>query len=223
MEVLRRMQEAGILGRVVLVGSWCILFYQDYFKGEALLPPIRTRDMEFLIPLPLSPGQPVNLYELVRDLGFLVDFKGEQGYIVFQHPDLILEFLVPARGRDTGKPHQLRQLGINAQPLRFMDMLGQDPVRVSIEGIEVTVPHPANFALHKLLIAGRRERAEKAEKDRTQAVALLHALVAVGESDAVRALYGTLPKGWRRTIRRELVELGERRLYALLVEDVRGD
>ncbi len=51
-EVLRRMDREGILMNMILVGSWCVLLYEDYFKGKGLLPPIRTRDIEFLIPLP---------------------------------------------------------------------------------------------------------------------------------------------------------------------------
>jgi len=46
------MDREGILMNMILVGSWCVLLYEDYFKGKGLLPPIRTRDIEFLIPLP---------------------------------------------------------------------------------------------------------------------------------------------------------------------------
>ena len=30
-EVLRRLDNAGVLKDVVLVGSWCTLFYRDFF------------------------------------------------------------------------------------------------------------------------------------------------------------------------------------------------
>lgn len=108
------MAKEGILDKVILVGSWCVLLYQDYFKGEAILPVIRTRDLEFLIPIPPHLKGKTDLYDLLKDLGFLLDYKGEEGYITFQHPDLILEFLVPARGKETHKPYPIDQLGINA-------------------------------------------------------------------------------------------------------------
>lgn len=54
LEVLRRMQKEGILDKVMLVGSWCVFLYEDYFDKKGLLPPLRTRDLEFLIPLPLK-------------------------------------------------------------------------------------------------------------------------------------------------------------------------
>lgn len=50
-EVLRRLDEAGVLQGMVLVGSWCVHFYKDYFGG-AVMSAIRTRDMDFLIPTP---------------------------------------------------------------------------------------------------------------------------------------------------------------------------
>ena len=31
-EVLRRLDKAGILGDIVLIGSWCIPFYKEYFS-----------------------------------------------------------------------------------------------------------------------------------------------------------------------------------------------
>lgn len=34
LEVMRRMDEEGILKSLVLVGSWCVLLYEDYFRGK---------------------------------------------------------------------------------------------------------------------------------------------------------------------------------------------
>ena len=188
------MKKEGILDKIILVGSWCILLYEDYFKGKGILPAIRTRDLEFLIPIPPDLDRKTNLYELLKDLGFVLDYKGEQGCITFQHPDLILEFLVPARGKESDKPYPIDQLGINAQALRFMDFLAQDPIQMVFHDIKVTLPHPANFALQKLLIAERRKQKDKAEKDRIQAVAVLTALDASAEFTTVCALYHAMPK-----------------------------
>lgn len=216
LEVLRRMDREGLLGKLVLVGSWCILFYQDYFGSRSGLPAIRTRDLEFLIPIPPRFDRKLNMGDLLEDLGFVMDHKGEEGYIVFEHPDLILEFLVPARGRESHRPFPIRHLGINAQALRFMDFLAQNPIQVALGGISITVPHPANFALQKLLIARRRTQKDKAEKDRSQAIAILEALRASGTFKTVRTLYGSMPKPWQKAIRHELAEMGEERLLELL-------
>jgi len=213
------MKQQGILDNIILVGSWCVFLYKDYFKSRSYLPVLRTRDIEFLFPVPFHLNQKIDLYNLLKDLGFVLDFKGEQGYIVFQHPDLILEFLVPARGRESSKPFTIEQLGINAQPLRFMDALSRDPIQMLFGDVSVTLPHPVDFALHKLLIAGRRNRKEKAEKDRTQAVALLKALNIAGDFETVRTVYTGMPKSWRRKIRQELLALGEEQLIVLIEEN----
>jgi len=216
LEVLRRMKREGILDKIMLVGSWCVLLYEDYFKGKSILPVLRTRDLEFLFPVPLRLDRKTDLYDLLKDLGFVLDYKGEQGYIIFQHPDLILEFLVPARGRDSGKPFPLDQLGINAQALRFMDALARNPIQMLFDDVKVTLPHPVDFALHKLLIAGRRKEGTKAEKDRAQAIALLTALNDSGETETIHTVHDAMPKSWRKTIKRELLALGEEQLIELI-------
>lgn len=216
LEVLRRMKRAGILDKIMLAGSWCVLLYQDYFKGKSILPVLRTRDLEFLFPIPLNLGRKTDLFDLLKDLGFVLDYRGEQGYIIFQHPDLILEFLVPARGRESDKPFPLDQLGINAQALKFMDALARDPIQMLFNDVTVTLPHPADFALHKLLIAGRRNKKDKAAKDRAQALALLTALNISGDIETVRTAYSAMPKSWQKTIRQELLTLSEEQLSELI-------
>lgn len=216
LEVLRRMKKEGILDKIILVGSWCIVLYEDYFKRKSILPVIRTRDLEFLFPVPLDLDRKTDLYDLLKDLGFVLDYKGEQGYIIFQHPDLILEFLVPARGKESDKPFPLDQLGINAQALRFMDALARNPIQILFNDVTVTLPHPVDFALHKLLIAGRRKERTKAEKDRAQAIALLIALNDSGEIGTIRTVYDAMPKSWGKTIKRELLALGEEQLIELI-------
>ena len=216
LEVLRRMKKQGILDKIMLVGSWCVFLYDDYFKGENLLPALRTRDIQFLFPVPFTLHCKTDLYGLLKDLGFVLDYKGNQGYIVFEHPDLILEFLAPARGRESEKPISIERLGINAQPLRFMDALSHNPIQLFFDDVAVTLPHPADFALNKLLVAGRRTVLGKAEKDRTQAVALLNALNANGEFEMARTAYASMPKGWKNTIWQELLALGELPLAKLI-------
>ncbi len=216
LEVLRRMKKEGLLDKIMLVGSWCVVLYEDYFKGKSILPVIRTRDLEFLFPVPFDLDRKTDLYDLLKDLGFVLDYKGKQGYIIFQHPDLILEFLVPARGKEPDKPFPLDQLGINAQALRFMDALARNPIQILFNDVTVTLPHPVDFALHKLLIAGRRKERSKAEKDRAQAIALLIALNDSGEIGTIRTVYDAMPKSWGKTIKRELLALGEEQLIELI-------
>ncbi len=218
LEVLRRMKKEGVLDKILLVGSWCVPLYEDYFKNKGCLPPLRTRDVEFLFPLPFNLERNTDLFELLKDLGFVLDYKGEQGYITFQHPDLILEFLVPARGKEPDKPVPIDALSINAQALRFMDALARNPIQMLFDDIKVNIPHPVDFALHKLLIAHRRKQKEKAEKDRGQAVALLRALNESAETETVRDVFQAMPKSWRKTIEQELLDLKEEKTLGLIKE-----
>ena len=94
--------------------------------------------------------------------------------------------------------------------------LVRSSLRRLFHDIKVVVPHPADFALHKLLIAKRRKQKGKAEKDRAQAVALLIALKESGELEAVCSSCRAMPKSWQKTVRQELVSLGEEDLVALI-------
>jgi hypothetical protein len=126
LEVLRRFQAAGLLKELILIGSWCQHFYRSYFAGLRYTPTIRTRDMDFLVPVPLRIKNKVDVEELLRNEGFVVTFSGGAGYMKLMHPELIVEFLVPEKGRGSDKPYPLPQLSMNAQPLRFLDYLLQN-------------------------------------------------------------------------------------------------
>lgn len=52
LEVLRRLEVDGILSDVILIGSWCMVFYKKYFSGYNYAPSIRTRDIDFFVPKP---------------------------------------------------------------------------------------------------------------------------------------------------------------------------
>ena len=96
-------------------------------------------------------------------------------------PDFRLDFLtVRHRGGDT--PYEHPKLHITLQPLKFMEFSlenVQQAALLSTAGVVIAnVPHPARFALHKLIVYGEREGAfaVKANKDLAQAASLLAAL-----------------------------------------------
>ena len=216
LEVLRRFNKANILKDVVLIGSWCLPFYKSYFSGIEYQSSIKTRDMDFLVPTSLKKKVNVDLPDLLKDLGFIVGFKGSQGYIKLEHPDLVIEFLVPEKGRGGDGPFFLPQLGLNAQPLRFLDFLFKNTIIVSVEGIPVTLPHPINFALHKLIIFQRRKNSDKITKDREQAIKILNALIKKGEAADIKDVFCKIPKSWQQKISLGLEELEEYNIIQLL-------
>lgn len=206
--VLRRLDDAGVLPGVVIIGSWCVLFYERYFNTTDYRASIRTRDLDIAIPLPPRFARKVDLADQLGELGFVVDFKGRDGYIRLLHPDLIVEFLVPERGRGTDRPFEVPRLGINAQPLRFLDLLLDDTILVSFQSVSLRLPHPANFALHKLLISGRRH-GDKAERDREQAAEVMRALHRAGEDARIQSVFAALPLKWKAQIMRAIEITGK--------------
>jgi len=175
LEVLRRLEKAGVLRGLVLIGSWCAYFYPDYFGGKTKLSALRTRDIDFLIPTPSKIKGELRVAELLADLGFISDRRGE-GYVRLSHPELIIDFLVAERGRGTDKPYPVKALGIKAQPLRFVSFLSDDTVEVRSRGLILILPHPVNFGLQKLIVSGRRADRDKGAKDRLQAIEVLRAV-----------------------------------------------
>jgi hypothetical protein len=204
--VLRRLEKEGILKHLVLIGSWCLLAYKDLFKATDYRIGIHTRDMDFLVPIPPQFTHEVDLSVLLKDLDFVTHFKGKDGYMQFVHEDLILEFIVPERGKGSDKPFAIPALGINAQPLRFMDFLAEHSIKLTIGNISVKVPHPAHFALLKLIISKRRTKPEKRENDIRQAEAVLRALADSGNSNTIQRAFKSMPKSWQKTARMALKE-----------------
>ena len=201
-EILRRFQKAGLLVDVILIGSWTMVFYKAYFKGFERLKryALVTRDLDLLVDHPNRVKGNVDIPHLLEDLGFLVSFVGSKGYIHLIHPDLIVEFLTPERGRGVSGPVPLKKWGMNATALRFLDFLIKDKITVSFEGINIVLPHPARFAVHKLVVAQRRTNKDKARKDDMAAVDILNDLIDAGQEDKIRSVYKELSTPWQKKI-----------------------
>ena len=216
LEVLRRFHKAGLLNKIILVGSWCLYFYKEYFYGVYVIPTIRTRDIDFLVPLPPKIKKKTNVPDILSDLGFVTEFVSSKGYLRLGHPDLIVEFLVPERGKGSNKPYPLPQLGMNAQPLRFLDFLAKNVIEISVDGMRIKLPHPIAYALHKLIIHGRRAKKEKAAKDMDQALMLLHHILKHEKSGKIKKIFLTMPKKWQYKIFKTLKGLDEEEVLSVL-------
>lgn len=220
-EVLRRFQDKGILKSIVLIGSWCLPLYKQYFKKLENVSILRTRDMDLLVPLTAKFKDKIDVFELLKDLGFEEKYYGQEGYIKLIHAYLILEFLVPQRGSGSDKPYKLSKLGINAQPLPLLDILTKETIKIKIDGIEVILPHPVIFAFHKLAICTRRtgpEKKEKSEKDKRVAIQILTHLIEAKEIAPIKGLFRSLHKNRKRDIIKVLKSEGEDKILEVLSE-----
>lgn len=119
--------------------------------------------------------------------------------------DALVEFLTPAFGEEGPRP--LAALGVTAQALRHLNYLIADPIPAAVlyrSGILVQIPRPERFAIHKLIVAQRRQGRDriKTPKDLAQAALLIEALAQDRPDDLREAHEDALSRGpkWRERI-----------------------
>ncbi|MHC9542851.1 MAG: GSU2403 family nucleotidyltransferase fold protein [Vulcanimicrobiota bacterium] len=203
--IIEMLDSEGILHNVIVVGSWCIYFYRQHYKEADTLPPLRTRDIEFDVsPLRNFPHK-VDIIDLFNKLGFVLDLKGS-GFTNLAHPELMIEFLIPEKGRGTDDPIDLKGYGINAQPIRYLSLLEDKLITVNHRGHMVTVPHSAWFSIHKLIISQRRPASQKnkTENDMKQAIAVWNMIAGMGEQKIIQNLLNNIPGRWLKLVKKAL-------------------
>ena len=119
-----------------------------------------------------------------------------------------IDFLTPLKGKPKGvvKAHGILNAGTS--PVRFLDFLVEEPVRSVLlgprGGIPVTVPDPARFAVHKLIVSTCRPVTESAKraKDIAQAAQLILVLAEERPADLASACREALKRGkkWKTAV-----------------------
>lgn len=178
---------------VELIGSWCFKLYQKHLGAKSF--PLRTQDIDFLIPNPFHGKDHIDFIQELEDLGFNTDFKRD-GSIYLWNAELKIEFITPEKGRGVDTAIKIKKLGINAIPLRFVTLLLDNPITIVENRIKVLVPNPVNFCLHKLIIASRRPKIDKSLKDLQQAICTS---VILNKKELLN-LFDSLPKKWKVVI-----------------------
>ena len=195
--VLRRFHETGVLSDLMLIGSWCLHFYRFYFENPYTLPAFRTLDVDFLVPNPKQIKKEVDLSAILKQEGFIPVFNRSSGIVKYDHPELEVEFLIPELGRGDDRPREINKLHIQAQALRYLTLLLVHPCVVSCQGLQIKVPEPAAFAVHKLIVSARRPGKVKQQSDLETAVGLLEFLhTRPNEVARVKSILKSLPKKW---------------------------
>ncbi|MET3355535.1 UNVERIFIED_ORG: hypothetical protein ABID33_003457 [Xanthobacter viscosus] len=125
--------------------------------------------------------------------------------------NLLVEFLTPSFEDDEGlKP--LAALGVYAQSLHYLNYLVAEPINAAVpyrSGVLVRIPRPERFAIHKLIIADRRQTGPdslKSVKDRRQAAFLIRILAEDRPDDLAEAHEVVLRSGssWRKRLEASL-------------------
>jgi hypothetical protein len=105
-------------------------------------------------------------------------------------------------------------LKCSAQPMRYLEFLIADPIAAVAlygPGVPVTVPQPARYAVHKLIVAQvRAEASVKRGKDLAQAKELITALGLADPRSVETAIANARHRGakWKAHLDRSLREIG---------------
>jgi len=171
-KVLTLLSDNSCLKHVILIGSWAEYLYQNTGmlpKGTTVL---RTLDIDFLVKNLRKPQPPLNLEELALKEGFAVENHPLLSTTKIRTASrLEIEFLIDQKG--AGKePVYRTALGVTAQALRGLDLLLRDTITINYKSLEVTVPIPEAYVLHKIIINSDRNKAVKREKDRDSIIAI---------------------------------------------------
>lgn len=173
-----------ISSELVLCGGFAAWLYRyTAFAGEAHGPPLLTFDIDWATPRTL-PVDSVSIAKVMAEYDFVRLYVNDHNPPVmkFQHKrwgevelaSIHVEFLTPLTGKDTGQATHTVQSGLTATPLRFMDLALHRPIAVATHDVPeltttsdmlVKIPHPANFLMHKALIAARRSTQAKTNND----------------------------------------------------------
>ena len=128
--------------------------------------------------------------------------------------EMMVEFLTPSFDAEEGiRP--LPALGVHAQALHFLNFLIADPIKAAVpyrSGVLVQIPAPERFAVHKLIVADRRQGgpdALKSIKDRRQAAFLIEVLAQDRPDELREAWEDARNRGprWRERLDRSLARM----------------
>jgi hypothetical protein len=163
----------------------------------------------------ISLALPSNIHVDVRtaletlELGLLpiTQFDGSSG-AQFRNPndpELRLDFVTPM-DRSGAPSVSIPNLNIKLEPLKFLEFSLENVTQglmISKAGaVLVNLPHPARYAVHKLIIYGERPIKErvKATKDLRQAACLAAYFLEHGPSEFIEAWEDALSRGpgWRK-------------------------
>jgi len=94
-------------------------------------------------------------------------------YSTFKGENIDIEFIIEEPAGYKGKILKLDNLNIEATPLPFVGDLLEDIIYAKVERVEVPLPSPERFHIHKWIIAQRRQNIPKKQNDLLQGLELL--------------------------------------------------
>ena len=219
---LDALSHAGLFRNgAVLVGTAAYMMSEPLVGRKLPEPTLMTGDLDLATAnLALRAEPPERLETIIRrgDPTFepVLQIRPQEPASRFRTADgFLLDLVTPTRRRSDSNPMPMDELGAGAAPLQYLEWLITDPaptVALWGSGVSINVPQPARYAVHKLILAQKRDAGGrlKRQKDLAQADALIDALQShdpYALNDAVADAASRGYAGWREPIVRSLREL----------------
>jgi hypothetical protein len=201
--VLQVLERAGVFRlRGCLVGTLAYQTYAPLLGARLADSTSLTSDIDiaqfYSVSIAIAKDETTDLYQHLRQ--FDDSFRAvspplaNSDVIAFANSrNLRVDILTPNQGSDDQTVLPMPALGTDAVALRFLDFLIHEPIDAVVlhdSGIAVTVPAPERYAVHKLIISGRRHAASvKAAKDVMQGGELILALFQTGRWTSFRRAF----------------------------------
>lgn len=223
MRAIKRLADGGLFhAGGVMVGTHAFLAMGNML-GVAWGDTTQTQDIDFAhagrsLAVALPSNVKMDAADALASLeaGWLplLGASGKPGgsWLSRKHPDMQVDFVTP---RHRGADKKSQQLGVVMCQLKFMEYLLVDVQQAAVFGAPgvcvASVPSPARYAMHKLIVSGERppSAATKSAKDIRQAAALIEIIAARAPwqlHEAWHDLCGRGP-GWRARAQRALATL----------------
>lgn len=217
LSVILRLNEYGFFrAGGVLIGTHAFLAYANQL-GLHWLGSDQTADVDFAhaghnvsVALPTNVDAKPHAALTTMNEGFLpiVQYRGTAGgsYRKRDEPEFQVDFLTPKSGK-TDDPIQVEHLDVALQPLRFMEFSLEQIEQATLidptgRCVVVSLPSPARYAVHKLLVVGERTGSYRAKvaKDVVQAASLIEYFATTDIDPLVEAWRDARDRGpgWRK-------------------------
>ncbi|HEY5555631.1 GSU2403 family nucleotidyltransferase fold protein [Acetobacterium sp.] len=170
-ETLTILDSLGLLEHVILIGSWAEYLYEQCNVVESFISTTKTMDIDFLVKNIRKPREKIALVDAFQEKGYDLAFR-HNGVVTLVKDEFEVEFLA----KQIGKPIPVVD-SLNfgkLETLGHMSVIEKNIITVGYEGVPVSIPNPAAFALQKMVI--NKDRKAKQMKDAEAVKNLVYAL-----------------------------------------------
>ena len=217
-KVLETIGRAGLYDRgITLIGTHAFRLFPPLLGHFLPSSALATNDVDISAAAFVAADDAVDFEAVLKraDPSFKpVWHADDQKPRMFRASNQLTVDLLTRQKRGGRSPVIVDGLGVAAEALAFQEYLTEDTVEsVALykAGVRVRIPLPARYAVHKLIVAGRRGATNpKAVKDLRQAQELIDILLEQDETALEEALADARGRGqaWKTVINHSLRQLG---------------